>query len=220
MRLPAGTEISAAVLLFDMDGTLVDSTAVVHGLWRRFAARHGLDLDTVLRVQHGRRTPESVAILAPLGLDQAGEAALLAAEERADLASIVEVPGAGALLRSLPAERWAIVTSADRDLAMARLGAAGLPIPPVLVAAEDVTHGKPHPECYELGATRMGVAPERCVVFEDAPFGIAAGHAAGARVVALTTTLSEVELGTEESLPDYRAVRATTTGGLVMLRVG
>lgn len=219
MRLPPGTELAARLLLFDMDGTLVDSTAVVHGIWRRFAARHGLDLDTVLRVQHGRRTPESVTMLAPLGLDQAAEAALIAAEERADLASIVEVPGAGALLRSLPAGSWAIVTSAERDLALARLTAAGLPIPPVLVAAEDVSRGKPNPECYQLGASRLGVPASDCLVFEDAPFGLAAGHAAGAQVVALTTSLSEQELAAEDSIPDYRTLRAAADRGRVRLHV-
>ena len=219
MRLPAGTELAARVLLFDMDGTLVDSTAAVHAIWRRFAARHGLDLDVVLRVQHGRRTPESVAVLAPLGLDQAAEAAMMADEERADLAHIVEVPGANALLRSLPAGSWAIVTSAERDLALARLGAAGLPIPEVLVAAEDVAAGKPDPECYLLGAERMGVPAGACLVFEDAPFGIAAAHAAGAQVVALTTSLTEQELAAEGSLPDYRDVSVERQARMVRLRV-
>lgn len=220
MRLPPGSEIAARVLLFDMDGTLVDSSAAVHRIWRRFAARHGLDLDTVMRVQHGRRTPESVAMLAPLGLDQEAEAAMMAAEERDDLAHIVEVPGAGALLRGLPPGTWAIVTSAERDLALARLGAAGLPIPPVLVAAEDVGRGKPDPECYLLGAARMGVPARECLVFEDAPFGIAAAHAAGARVVALTTSLSAEELGGEDSVPDYHSLRIIAGADRVVVQIG
>ncbi len=219
MRMPPGAERAARVLLFDMDGTLVDSTAAVHAIWRRFAARHGLDLDVVLRVQHGRRTPESVAVLAPLGLDQAAEAAMMADEERADLSHIVEIAGAGALLRSLPPERWAVVTSAERDLAWARLAAAGLPFPNVLVAAEDVARGKPDPECYLLGASRMGVAASECLVFEDAPFGLAAGHAAGAQVVALTTSLTEDELAGEDCLPDYRDVRVRVDQSGVKLTI-
>ena len=119
----------------------------------------------------------------------------------------------------MPPESWAIVTSAERALALARLGAAGLPIPKVLVTAEDVERGKPDPACYLLGASRMGVAASDCLVFEDAPFGLAAGHAAGAQVVALTTSLTEQELADEDSLPDYRAVRATADANGVRLVV-
>jgi sugar-phosphatase len=205
--------------LFDMDGTLVDSTAAVHALWRRFAARHGLDLDTLMRLQHGRRTAETVALFAHLGLDQQAETALLAAEELSNVAGVVEIAGAAALLRSLPPHAWAIVTSAERALALARLTAAGLPIPDVLVAAEDVAHGKPDPECYALAVARMGVAAADCVVFEDAPFGIAAAHAAGAAVVALTTSLTETELAAEASLPDYLGVTATVRGGQITVSI-
>lgn len=219
MRLSPGTELSASALLFDMDGTLVDSTQAVHGMWRRFAVRHGLDLDTLLRLQHGRRTVETVALYAHIGFDAAAETALIAAEERMDLSGIVEIPGAGALLRALPRARWAIVTSAERALAVARLTAAGLPLPDVLVCAEDVAQGKPDPECYLLGARLLGVPAEQCIVFEDAPFGLTAGRAAGARVVALATSLSEDELATEDSLPDYRRMRAATTDDGVVLRI-
>jgi sugar-phosphatase len=216
MRLTG--ELRARALLFDMDGTLVDSTAAVHRLWRRWAARHGLDIEELLRVQHGRRTEETVGLYAARGIDVATETARLAAEEAEDLEGIVEVPGAAALLRSLPPAQWGIATSAERILAERRLAAAGLPMPEVLVAAEDVHRGKPDPTCYLLAAEGLGVAPADCLVFEDAPAGIAAGRAAGARVVALTTSLSGAELGTEAWIPDFRGLRIQVADGCVMIR--
>jgi sugar-phosphatase len=180
-------------LLFDLDGVLVDSRAVVERTWRHWAQRHDLDPTNLLRVAHGRRTRETLQAVVP-HLDLASEVAWLDAAELADVDGLVAVTGALRLLSALPASAWAVVTSGGRTLAQRRLAAAGVPIPSVLVASEDVTLGKPAPEGYQLAAKRLGCGPESCVVFEDAPPGVAAGRAAGARVVAVTTTHSAHQL--------------------------
>ena len=216
---PPPETIRVAALLFDMDGTLVDSSAAVHSLYRRWAARHGIELEALVRVSHGRRSAEVARHYAHLGFDVAAETAWMIEQERADANPIVEVAGAGALLRSLPPRRWAVVTSADRVLALQRLRAAGLPLPGVLVSADDVARGKPDPEGFLMAASRLGVAAADCLVLEDAPAGLAAGQAAGARVLALTTTLTADELAPLPSVPDYRRVAARVEGGRVVLRL-
>jgi sugar-phosphatase len=223
MRLTPGTQLRAQALLFDMDGTLVDSTRAVHASWRRFAARHGYtDIEHLLRVQQGRRPVETLGDFAFLGYDVQQEAALMVAQEHADLDGIVEVPGAGALLRSLPRDRWAVTTSADTVLCGLRMRAAGLPEPPVLISADDVSVGKPDPTCYQVAAHRLGVAPQHCIVFEDAPAGIAAGRAAGATVIAVATTRSGEELNGDLWVPDLRglAARAEADGTLLLALAG
>ncbi|MEP6474880.1 MAG: HAD-IA family hydrolase [Gemmatimonadota bacterium] len=196
-------------MLFDMDGTLVDSRASVERTWRRWAAPRGLDADALLRVAHGRRTRETLAtVVAPAQLDAA--VAELDAAELIDLAGTVEVAGARALVATLPDRAWAIVTSAGKELARLRLRAAGIPVPRLLVSSEDVLRGKPDPEGYLLAASRLGAAPDRCLVFEDTPAGIGAGLAAGARVLGLTTTHERARLtGAIAILDDYRGVRLT-----------
>lgn len=174
-------------VLFDLDGVLVDSQACVERQWTRWASAHGLDPAAVLQVAHGRRAIEAIAWLAP-DLDAAAEAATLAAAEMADTLSLAVVPGAAALVRGLPAGAWAIVTSAPRAVALARLSHVGQAIPAVVVAAEDVAQGKPHPQGYLTAADRLGVAPAACVVIEDAPAGIVAARAADMHVVAVATT--------------------------------
>lgn len=178
-------EISCDAVLFDMDGTLVDSTAAVERMWRAWAQRGGLDPQPILAVAHGRRTSETMREIAPW-LDIALETAWFDAQEELDTAGIVEVPGASALLAKV--ERWAVVTSAHRRLAEIRLGCAGLPIPQVLVCGDELARGKPDPEGYLKAAALLGVAPERCLVVEDAPAGVEAGRRAGMQVVALSTT--------------------------------
>ncbi len=186
---------SCAAILFDLDGTLVDSTHSVIHHWRLFAERNGLELDRILAVSHGRRTEETIRMLAP-HLDAPAEAARHNVAEAEDTHGTHEVPGAAALLASIPAGCWTIVTSCPRPLAEARLRAAGLPVPDGMVTSEQVTAGKPDPECFRLGAQRLGAAPGRCIVFEDAPAGIAAGRAAGMTVVTVG-----------ETVPDFTAVR-------------
>ncbi|KUN85996.1 HAD family hydrolase [Streptomyces bungoensis] len=182
--MPA-TVLTARALLLDMDGTLVDSDAVVERIWRRWAERHGLDGDEVMKVVHGRQGHASMAMLLPgrpMAQKHADNARMLA-EETADTDGVVEVPGAAAFLASLRGLPHALVTSADAALAGARMAAAGLPVPGVRITAESVGASKPDPEGFLKGAAELGVDPADCVVFEDSGAGIAAGRAAGMRVV-------------------------------------
>jgi mannitol-1-/sugar-/sorbitol-6-phosphatase len=179
--------LTCDALLFDLDGVLVDSTACIEHTWRRWAAQHGLDADAILRIAHGRRALETVRLAAP-ELDVAAEVAALAGHEAHETAGVLEVPGASALLRGLPPGRWAVVTSGVRAVAEHRLRHVGLPVPPVMVCADEVTQGKPHPEGYLTAAARLGAAPARCLVVEDAPAGLAAARAAHMRALAVATT--------------------------------
>jgi sugar-phosphatase len=192
MRLLIGTppraqRIECAAVLFDMDGTLVDSSRCVDRTWRAWCARHGLDPAELFRVSHGRRNHETIALVAP-HLDVALEAAELSEAEERCLDGIGPVPGARDLLAALPRDSWAVVTSAWRTLAELRLAAAGLPRPAVLVTADDVSAGKPDPEGYLRAGRALGVDPADCLVVEDAPVGLAAAAAAGMRALAVCTT--------------------------------
>ncbi|GMV08751.1 MAG: hypothetical protein ABS52_02900 [Gemmatimonadetes bacterium SCN 70-22] len=173
--------------LFDMDGVLVNSHAVVDRTWRRWAARHAMDPDPIIAVAHGRRTSDTLRDIAP-HLDIAAEVQWLDEAERDDLDGVVAMPGAVAILTHLPGVAWAVVTSCGDALARARLEAAGLPIPRVLIASERIDRGKPFPDGYLAGARGLRLAPTDCIVFEDTPPGIQAGLAAGAQVVGLSTT--------------------------------
>lgn len=178
-----------AAVLSDLDGTLVDSDAPVRRAWTAFADRHGLDAETVVRLAQGRPAAETARQLVP-GAPE--EVRRIADAELHDTDGVTALPGAAALLAA--PLRLAIVTSCPRALALARLHAAGLPIPETLICFDDVTHGKPDPECFRLGAQRLSADPAACVVLEDAPAGITAGRAAGCTVVAMRTTHSEAEL--------------------------
>lgn len=177
-----------AAFLFDMDGTLINSIASAERVWSDWAGRHGLDVAAFLPTIHGVRAIETITNLALPGVDPAHEADLLLKAEADDLDGIVQIPGAVAFLNALPSESWAIVTSAPRSLALARMKAAGIPVPAVLVAAEDVSRGKPAPDCFRLGAERLGVDARDCLVFEDAPAGISAAEAAEAAVMVISAT--------------------------------
>ena len=174
--------LRAAALLLDMDGTLVHSTDEVETVWRLWCRRHQLAPEPVLAMCHGLRSREVIRALAPQ-LDMAQEVALLDELEIHHTGRGEAIMGSRALLTRLPAERWAMVTSASQRVARHRLESAGLPLPTLLVGAEDVVHGKPDPEPYLLGAERLGVAPADCLVFEDAPAGIQSALRAGCAVV-------------------------------------
>ena len=166
--------VTCEAVLFDMDGTLVDSTAVVERQWARWAARRRVDLAAVLAISHGRPTLETLSRIAPQWATTE-EAAAVEATTAEDDDGLVAVTGARELASALPPSRWAVVTSAGRELAVARLTAAGLPLPAVLVTADDVSPGKPDPGGYLEAARRLSARPERCLIFEDAPVGVRAG---------------------------------------------
>lgn len=201
-----------AAFLFDMDGTLLDSIPSAIRAWTNWSARHGIDTAELLRVMHGVRAVETIARFATPRMDIAAEYAALTRAEIEDVADVIEIPGAATFLSHLPADRWAIVTSAPRALAEARLAAAGLTAPPVLVTAEDVSAGKPAPDCFLAAAAKLGVAASDCLVWEDAPAGVAAAQAAGADVLVITATHAThaTPLTTEQrSARDYGALTVT-----------
>ena len=180
-------------ILFDLDGTLIDSASRVQRLWLGWAKKHGIDPRSLLEVMHGRRADETIRIIAP-HLSVQVEFRALEAEEISDMAGVRSYPRARDLLRQLNPEQWAIVTSGTRRVATARMRHVGLPEPKVFITARDVRAGKPAPDGYLLAADRLGVKPADCVVIEDAPAGIQAGKSAGMKVIAVSTTLSDEAL--------------------------
>lgn len=179
------TPKSAAAFLFDMDGTLIDSSRPMERIWGRWARRHRLDFAALLPTIHGVRAIDTMRRLAIPGLDPLAEAAIIDREEVADVDGVAPIAGAIEFLAALPPERWAVVTSAPRALALARLAAAGIPVPAALVTGDDVAAGKPAPDCYLLGANWLGFAAADCIVFEDAAAGVELAMAAGAEIVVI-----------------------------------
>jgi mannitol-1-/sugar-/sorbitol-6-phosphatase len=173
-------------LLFDMDGTIISSVAAAERVWAAWAERQGLDVAAFLPKIHGVRGIEVIRQLELPGVDPEAEVETLLLAEMEDVGGIEAIEGAAAFLASLPPDRWAIVTSSPRKLALRRLEAAGLPPPAVMVTGEDVKNGKPAPDCFLLAAKRLGQRIEDCLVFEDAPAGVQAAEAAGAAVVVVT----------------------------------
>ncbi|HEV7387038.1 MAG TPA: HAD-IA family hydrolase, partial [Gemmatimonadaceae bacterium] len=176
-------------ILFDLDGVLVNSAARVEATWERWARRHGLNAEHVIEMAHGRRTIETVRLVAP-HLAETDEVATLEASESVNTEGVFEIPGARELLESLPPERWAIVTSGIHAVATIRIRYTGLPMPKVLVCADEIENGKPHPEGYLTAARRLGVDPQRCLVIEDAPAGLEAARAAGMPSIGVVGTYS------------------------------
>lgn len=185
--------IRCNALLFDMDGVLIDSTPAVGRVWHRWAVEHGLDPETVVRMAHGRPSRATIRELLP-NADIDREDREVERKEMDDLDGVVLLPGARQLLNILPPERWAIATSCTRPLAEVRLRAAGLPMPKTLITSSDVKIGKPDPEPYLKAAAKLGFAAADCIVVEDAPAGVRAGKAAGARVIAFLTTMIRRDL--------------------------
>jgi mannitol-1-/sugar-/sorbitol-6-phosphatase len=187
------TQVHCAALLFDLDGVLIDSTPAVARVWTQWAIEHGFNPEEVVARAHGRPSLTTVSEYLP---DSNHELENREVERREieDLAGVVPLPGTLRLIASLPRERWTIVTSCTRRLAEVRLRAAGLPLPESMITSNDITHGKPHPEPYLKAAGILGFPAAECVVLEDAPAGIRAGKAAGAKVIAFRTTSHEPAL--------------------------
>ncbi|MFE1262077.1 HAD family hydrolase [Streptomyces albogriseolus] len=212
--------IHARALLFDNDGTLVSSLDSVNRCWTRWAVEYGLTAEDFARIElHGRPAAEIAADLLPAPVVPQAVARIedLEVEDVAD-GGVGLLPGTKDFLAGLPAERWAVVTSATRRLAEARLGAVGI-LPKTLIAADDITRGKPDPEPYLLAARMLGVAPADCVVFEDAPAGLQAGRAAGMTTVALTTTHRAEELTADLVVKDLSALSALVTDAGIEIAV-
>ena len=180
-------------VLFDLDGVLVDSTPAVARVWTKWATKHGFVPEEVVRQAHGRPSITTIRELLPHA-DHDAENREVERGEIEDVEGVIPLPGALELLQAIPQDRWAIATSCSRPLAEVRIRAAGLPFPKHLITSTDVQRGKPDPEPYVKAAKILGLTPADCVVIEDAPAGILAGKAAGARVFALRTTAPDSEL--------------------------
>lgn len=205
--------------LFDMDGTVLNSIAAAERIWAAWALRHGVDVASFLPTIHGVRAIDTINRLALPGVDAEAEAALITEAEIEDVEGIIEVPGAADFLKSLPANQWAIVTSAPKALALRRMAAAGIPQPLVMVTAEDVSAGKPDPAGYRLAAKRLGVEPADCLIFEDATVGILAAEAAGAGLIVVTATHDHPLQTPHATLASYKSVEARTDAdGLIRLQ--
>lgn len=193
--------------LFDMDGTVLNSIAAAERIWSAWAVRHGVDVEAFLPTIHGVRAIDTIKRLNLPGVDAEAQAAFITKAEIEDVEGIVEISGAAAFLNGLPGDRWAMVTSAPRDLALRRMAAAGIPEPAVMITAEDVQAGKPDPAGYLLAARRLGLEPRDCLIFEDAAVGIQAAEAAGAALVIITTTHQHPLHTAHATLASYDAVQ-------------
>lgn len=212
--------VNCGALLFDLDGVLIDSTPAVARVWTGWAREHGLDPDMVVHKAHGRPSRTTIRELLP-DADIDREDLEVERREMQDLDGVVLLPGARQLLNTLPGDRWTIATSCTRPLAEVRLRAAGLPIPEKLVTSSDVKIGKPDPEPFLKAAGKLGFAPADCIVFEDAPAGVRAGKAAGARVIAFLTTMKRSELeaaGADWIVRNCADIAVTATNGSLQLR--
>lgn len=196
-------EKTYAAFLFDMDGTLLSSIAAAERVWSAWARRHGIDVERFLPTIHGVRAADTIRRQNLRYIDLDAEVAWVERGELEDVEGVVAIDGVLDFLRSLPPQRWAIVTSATLELATRRLEAAGIARPPVMITAEDVVRGKPHPDGFLAAAERLGVSAADCLIFEDAPAGIAAAEAAGADVMVITATHQHQLETPHRSIPHY-----------------
>ena len=207
-----------SAILFDLDGVLVDSTGSVERHWRAWAKQKGLDAKKIMAIAHGVRAIEVIQRFAP-HLDAAVEVREIEAREVTDREGVVVAPGAAALVASIPVGQWGVVTSGTHLLAGGRLRLMGLPVPKVLVTADDVANGKPHPEPYLKGAELLGVKPEECLVIEDAPAGIQSARAASMKVVGITSTYAANALAHADAVIEKLATIHVSPNGAGKLAV-
>jgi mannitol-1-/sugar-/sorbitol-6-phosphatase len=206
-------KIQCRGVLFDLDGVLVDSTPAVARVWTEWATRHGFVPEQVVRQAHGRPSIATIRELLPHA-DHDAENREVERGEIEDVEGVIPLPGALAVLQTLPQDRWAIATSCTRRLAEVRICAAGLPLPKHMITSNDVQRGKPDPDPYLKAAKVLGLAPADCIVIEDAPAGIRAGKASGARVLALRTTAPDPELiqsGADWIIDDLASLRLNSS---------
>lgn len=216
-------QFQCRAIIFDLDGVLVDSAACIDYHWQRWASKHGLDINEVLTVSPGRPTIETIRLVAP-HLDAEAETAELERGESVDTNGVYRIEGATELVRSLPIDRWAIATSGVLATATTRIVHTGLPMPAVLVTADDVTRGKPDPEPYLLAAKRLGIDSQDCVVVEDAPAGIQAGKSAGMTVIGVASTHASDALGQADAIAQrlqeiHISSRENRTDGAIVISV-
>jgi sugar-phosphatase len=212
--------LNCQAILFDLDGTLIDSATRVERLWIDWSKRRGIDTEWLLEVMHGRRADDTIRLVAP-HLSVRDEFLALEAEEIADMEGVRPYPSAVDLLNGLSPKQWAIVTSGTKRVAGARMRHVGLPQPEVFITADDVKVGKPAPDGYLLAASRLHVKPSECVVIEDAPAGIQAGKSAGMRVIAVASTLTPEVLDQADLAVRHLSeikLRSTTRG--IQIQVG
>ncbi len=211
--------LNCQAILFDLDGTLVDSAIRVQRLWIEWSKRRGIDTAWLLEVMHGRRADETIRIVAP-HLSLQDEFQALEAEEIADMEGVRSYPSAVDLLGALSPHQWAIVTSGTKRVAEARMRHVGLPTPEVFITADDVKSGKPAPDGYLLAAARLHMKPSDCVVIEDAPAGIQAGKSAGMKVIAVASTLSRDVLSQADiAVRHLSEIRLLSTAAEIQIRV-
>ena len=216
------TEFVVGGVLFDMDGVLVSSTGSVLRCWRQWAAEYDVPGASEIEIPHGMRAVEIMENFKP-GIDKVSALRRIEDIEIADVADLTVLPGVRELLGNLPQDRWTIVTSATQRLLVARLEAAGLPVPERLVSADMVTRGKPDPEPYRLGAERIGQPAAECLVVEDAPSGVRAGKAAGCRVLGVVGTHVAGELwaaGADFVAGSLVEVRVVLQGDRIKMQLG
>ena len=208
-----------SAILFDLDGVLCDSTKAVDREWREWASRKGVDGDAVMAIAHGVRTIEVIRRVAP-HLDAEAEADAIENHEAFDQRGVTVMPGALDLVKSIPAERWGVVTSGSRLLAEHRLPHCGVPVPKVLVTSDDVVNGKPHPEPYLKGAAGLGFEAAECLVIEDAPAGIQSAQAGGMKVIGIASTYAASKLKAADAvIRSFRELSVEVRGGRLRVAV-
>jgi sugar-phosphatase len=207
---------NCSAILFDLDGVLVDSTRSVSRQYRLWAQKANLDPRIVEDIPHGVRAIDVVRKLAP-HLDAEAEVVRLEKMEAEDQEGVVVMPGATELLKSIPQDRWCVVTSGTRYLATCRLKHANLPTPRVMVSADDVSKGKPDPEPYLTGARLLGMNPPDCLVIEDAPAGIQAAHAGGMKVIGITSTYPATTLQADVVIQNLAQIKVKTNDGQALV---